>query len=841
MNVLVVDENVAARNLLRAALESGGHEVSEAVGGEEALVLLSRLALDVIVSDILMPGMDGYRLCREVRRGERWSRTAFLFHLPAWASAEDEALCFDLGADAVLRQPASAAQLASALEAAAGRADRPVQRPGRPNADAAIKESLERLVTRLKEANAELAARVGRLEAAVRAEPRRALPEMNPAEQALREERGFSDAAFGSLPGVLYLYDEKGRFLRWNQNFERVTGYDADEIAAMHPLDFFRGADRDLIAERIKGVFEIGRLDVEADFVSKDGRATPYYFTGVRIQFDGQTCLVGVGIDISERRRAEENRRVLLDRLQIAAQAAQAGIWELDLVDDKAMWDDQMFSLLGVEPGSVKEGAARWSDVMHPDDIAVGKSILDEALQQGRDSFDIEFRIVRPSDGAGRIIRSTGIIKRDAGGAAARMIGSIQDVTLEREREGMLAKALVHEKQLVSEAQSGNRAKSEFLAVMSHEIRTPMNGILGFADLLAATPGLPGDCRDYVRTIASSGEALLRILDDILDFSRIEAGGLKIDKSLFSPRDILQDIHALLAPHATHKGLEFRVAIGGDVPARLWNDAGRLRQVLLNLAGNALKFTVKGSIVLGVQPSPERSRDGGDGVDFWVRDTGPGIPGEKLGRIFDPFTQVDSSISRRYGGTGLGLSISQSLVELMGGRLAASSTPGEGSEFRVTLPADAPKEAWPAGAESGGETLDETFAAAHPLNILLVEDDPTNCKLMRMVLRKLGYDPHIAQDGVEAVEIYQRVQPSCVLMDLQMPRKDGLQATIEIREIESAAKVARRTFISALTANIVAEDRRQCFVAGMDSYMNKPVKRALLARTLAQAAHAHAG
>jgi CheY-like chemotaxis protein len=223
-------------------------------------------------------------------------------------------------------------------------------------------------------------------------------------------------------------------------------------------------------------------------------------------------------------------------------------------------------------------------------------------------------------------------------------------------------------------------------------------------------------------------------------------------------------------------------------------------------------------------------------VDFFVRDTGPGIPEDELEQIFEPFTQADSSISRRYGGTGLGLSISRNLVELMGGKLAVQSKVGAGSEFVVTLPAAIPDGTLPAIAtNTHSEPHDETFANHHPLRILLVEDDRVNLKLMLMMLCKLGYEPLIAHDGAEAVEIFRRERPDCILMDLQMPRKDGLQATLEIREIENGTPRDGRAYIAALTANIVAEDRQRCQIVGMDNYMNKPIKRELLANILALA------
>lgn len=408
-----------------------------------------------------------------------------------------------------------------------------------------------------------------------------------------------------------------------------------------------------------------------------------------------------------------------------------------------------------------------------------------------------------------------------------------RDVTVDRRREAEMAAALAREKDMLRAAQAGNRAKNEFLAVISHEIRTPMNSILGFSDLLAHMPELPASCVDQVKTISSSAECLLRILDDVLDFSRTEAGEMKIEKTLFSPREVLQDVQTFLDPLAGEKQLEFRLAITDPVPARLWNDAGRLRQVLINLVRNAIKFTSSGSITLGFLSGA----DGGvPWVEYFVSDTGIGIPPDKQSLIFEPFTQVDSSTSRLHGGTGLGLAISRRLVELMSGTLSLESSAEHGSVFRVRFPV----ETNPVGSVSPVATvneqeLNEHFAAQHPLNILLVEDDLVNLKLLRTILKKLGYEPFVALDGADAVKIYGEQHLDCILMDLQMPHKDGLQATAEIRELEKLQAPGHHTFISALTANIVEETRQQCFKVGMDTYLNKPVRRTLLATTLLQA------
>jgi signal transduction histidine kinase/CheY-like chemotaxis protein len=404
------------------------------------------------------------------------------------------------------------------------------------------------------------------------------------------------------------------------------------------------------------------------------------------------------------------------------------------------------------------------------------------------------------------------------------------EVRLRAAREA-LTNSLEHEKELAAQARAGDQAKSEFLAVMSHEVRTPLNGILGFAALLENAPELGPESREQARIIVQSGETLLRILNDILDFSRIEAGRLAIEKVPFAPREVLRDVEGLLDRQAAEKGIAFAVEIAPRVPERLEGDPGRLRQVLVNLAGNAIKFTQRGRVAVTAQPHPEKP----GWYMFAVEDTGPGITPAQLEKIFQPFTQADSSISRRFGGTGLGLAISRRLAALLGGDLTVSSTPGKGSSFVVTLPLPEARTAPSALQPAANETLDAEFARRHPLRILVAEDDPVNLKLIEAVTRRLGYQPLSARNGREAVERFQADAPDVILMDMQMPEMDGLEATRRIRELEKSSGRASRVVIAALTANIFPADREKCRQAGMDGFLNKPLRPDAVAVLFAKA------
>lgn len=442
----------------------------------------------------------------------------------------------------------------------------------------------------------------------------------------------------------------------------------------------------------------------------------------------------------------------------------------------------------------------------------------------------------RKKDGSLYWVEATLVPFLDAEGRPCQYLGIYTDITGRKQVETELTEARDH-------ALEAARLKSEFLATMSHEIRTSMNAIMGMAELLQDTV-LSAEQRDCIGTLRQSGENLLRIINDILDFSKIEAGKLRIEREDFRLLEVIESVLDALTPSARQKRISLMSYVAPEIPPALQGDPGRIRQVLINLVGNAVKFTAQGSVT--VRAALELGDDTQSTVHISVADTGMGIPAQVVKKLFQPFTQADGSTTRKYGGTGLGLSICKNLVNMMGGEIGVDSEPGKGSTFWFTisfmhgaaqgdslpdstLPDGAgarPGNASPAGLRKydGSETgiaPDPVPAGTAPYLVLLAEDNSVNRKLALMQLRKLGYRAHVAENGRAVLAAMQSARYDLILMDCQMPEMDGYETTRAIRadRLFGGARIP----IIAMTANAMQGDKERCLEAGMDDYLAKPI------------------
>ena len=693
----------------------------------------------------------------------------------------------------------------------------------------------------------------------------RDITERRNAEAQTRKEQQFSHHVIEGMSGIFYLFDKAGLIQRWNRNFQEITGYSDEEMRHKHVLDFIPEDERVLVGERIQQVFVGGYASVEGHLLSKTGQKTPYYFTGTRVEIGGSQYLTGTGLDISERIAQEEQTRRFL-QTQTVINALLQSMTEIRTLDRQL---ELALSLI-LSKGWMKT-LDRGAIFLHDEDrnelvlrtqrglatpllktcsrVRYGCCLCGRALELGEVVFAESSDLYHSNSYHGMQPHAHYCVPIVSGDEILGIIniympeGHKQDpeeeaflVAIANTLSGIIERKKLDEalQRAKVMAEHANMAKSRFLAAMSHDIRTPMNAILGMGDVLRDS-GLNPEQHNALKVLTHAGEGLLALINDILDLSKVEAGQLQMEVLSFDLYELIEGTRYIMYQNAQAKGLDFEFQIQPSCPRQVVGDPQRLQQVLLNLLGNAIKFTERGRISLLVEAAE------GDYIKMVVSDTGIGIPEMQLGRIFDPFRQAEHDTSRRFGGTGLGLAICSRLVAAMGGKIEVESTLGEGTVFRVIvrLPkskkaiADAELASVPGGEVEQKQVVVQSMAGDESKHILLVDDAEDNRFVITAFLKRTPHRLTTAINGEEAVRIFKSEVFDLVLMDMRMPVLDGFGATLQIRAWEHEQQ-RLPTPVIALTADAMREDVEKTASVGCDMHLSKPISKARLLDVISQ-------
>ncbi|SDM22815.1 PAS domain-containing protein [Maricaulis salignorans] len=591
----------------------------------------------------------------------------------------------------------------------------------------------------------------------------------------------------------------------WDSMTRKIHEVDDDYVPDLaSAVEFYPPEAREALQANIDRAIKLGEAwDLELPFVTARGNHAWVRAVGRAIAVDGHVGkLVGSFQDITGRRAREEEAKSLSTRLAVALDASNLGVWEYDIQTRINTGDERMMTLLGLS-GEVSLTFDDWAAAIHPDDREAIIAGTRTAMEVGA-GFSHAYRIVRP-DGSIRHVRSRGLLCERLDGSAT-VIGVTDDVTDDVGR----AEELDHQR---ARAESASQAKSQFLTNMSHEIRTPLNGVLGMSQLLRLTP-LSDQQDRYVRTLQTSGEALLDLVEDILDISKIESGTIQLAREPFEVLPVVASVMDMVETAARRKAITICCEQAPGLPGVVLGDQKRLRQVLINIIGNAVKFTSEGSVTIQVEPQAD------DRIRFCIADTGPGIAADQLERVFDRFAQVDASLTRQHGGSGLGLAICRDLVRLAGGEIGVRSEPGEGAEFWFELPLPPAEASVVAPVSPPAELPRPGGRRTGPARILVVDDVMTNRLVASALVENAGHQVRLAGNGREAIDALDSDRFDAILMDIQMPVMSGDEA---IQCIRASGKPYSTIPIYAVTADATKGAREHYLEIGATGYLSKPL------------------
>ena len=623
-------------------------------------------------------------------------------------------------------------------------------------------------------------------------------------------EQRYESLFHASMDSILII-DFEGKVREASDSALKTFGISRGRLLLSDLLDLVNERHRDRAMNAFDQVKQVGRCHYEAELLRSDGSTFPAEVVGSSFEVGGEKRVYGIFRDISQRKKSQAAIIERERKFRTVFEQSLDGIVLHDMEGRILDVNETLCKLLG---WSRQELTAKNLSDLHPvRALPTCRLAMAEVAERGRHRFECEFARKDGSDFTAEVWANA----FELGGERV-VQGIVRDVTEQRQKESEIREAM-------EAAELANESKSVFLATMSHEIRTPLNGILGFTNLLE-TSVMRSEERNSVEMIRKSGDVLLGLINNILDFSRAESGQITFKDEAFDPGLFLRETVALHQGVADGKKLKLKVEVAKDVPALVMGAKAELRQVMMNLVGNAVKFTDEGTISVSL------SKRGSESLRFTVADSGIGFPEEDREKLFEAFFQVDLSSTRRHGGTGLGLAICRRLVESMGGEIKAANLPAGGAEFVVEVPLRLTE------SENGDVLPDRKRAETHlnggGMKVLVVEDHPVNSRLLKLMLEKLNFVVEMAGNGREGLEALQKSSDiSFVLMDMRMPEMDGLEATQRLRAGEAGESV-RDIPVVAVTANALEADRDACRDAGMNHYLSKPINGRELEKVLVE-------
>lgn len=617
---------------------------------------------------------------------------------------------------------------------------------------------------------------------------------------------------FNETTDLICIANLDGYFLKINPAFSNTLGYSESELITKKFINYVHSEDVEKTLNEMNNLREgINTINFSNRYLRKDG--TNIWLQWISTINLKTKIIFAIARDISEIKNTQEKLILSEKLLNESQKMAKIGSWEFDLISNKLYWSDELYNIFEIDKSAKENLAETYRSKLTIEDINHLDQLVDRTIKEKK-SYEVEHPFTLAGNRKKWLLGSGEPIINESG-EVIKIRGVARDITAQKERD-----AAIKAKEF---AELANQAKSEFLANMSHEIRTPLNGVIGFSDLLLKT-SLDENQKVYMNNINHSANLLLEIINDILDFSKIESGKFELFFEPVNIRTLAQQVVDLFKSHAMNKNIELNLIIDPNVPEWIVADIVRLKQILVNLIGNAVKFTNFGEVLLQIEQI-KSVKNKFSTLRLSVIDTGIGIKEENLNKIFQSFVQEDVSTSKKFGGTGLGLSISNKILEKWNSKIEVNSIHGEGSNFNFTITFEIAKSSQNDIKNSNNSnqiTNFETNKFSQKLNILIVEDNIINMLLCKKMIQSILPNSTIfqAENGLKALEILDEESVNLILLDIQMPEKNGYETTLEIRKNEKLKNLP----IIALTAGIMVGEKEKCLDYGMDDYISKPFK-----------------